>query len=286
MTAAPLSSVVGGPLAGLLLSLNSRLGLAGWQWLFLGEGLPAILLGIVVLGYLTDRPEHARWLAPDERTWLGARLRHKQEQCSERHRVGLRQALTHPTVWQLGLIYLLATSGAYGLTLWLPQIVKGLSSELSDFMISVISALPFTAGALGMVVVGAHSDRTGERCLHVAVPTLVGALGFAASAVLRSPTLVLLALAVAAFGTLGRNGPFWSLPSVFLTGSAAAGGIALINTVGQLGGFLGPYTFGLVKSATGDFAGGLLVLASLVLGSGLLALRLRHAPALKPVPGS
>lgn len=119
----------------------------------------------------------------------------------------------------------------------------------------------------------------------MAVPTIVRALGFAASAVLRSPTLVLLALAVAAFGTLGRNGPFWSLPSAFLTGSAAAGGIALINTVGQLGGFVGPYRFGLVKSATGDFAGGLLVLASLVLRSGLLALRLRHTPALKPLPG-
>lgn len=280
MSAIPLSIVIGGPLAGLLLEMNGLLGLTGWQWLFLLEGLPAVMLGFVVLGFLTDRPDHARWLTPAQRTWLGGRIRAEQSHAQDRHRVGLRQALVHPTVWQLGLIMFACQSGSYGLTLWVPQIVKGLSG-LSDLAVGMISAIPYVGAALGMVLIGMHSDRTGERFLHIAVPSMVAALGFSASACLTSPVPGMIALTVAAVGDLGSRGPFWALPSRFLAGSASAAGIALINTIGSVGGFAGPYAVGLVKNATGSFTGGLLLLALLLTASAIATLRLRRAPVLK-----
>lgn len=281
MSAIPLSIVIGGPLAGLLLEMHGLLGLTGWQWLFLIEGAPAVILGVVVLFYLTDTPEHARWLRPEERTWLSARIKSEQTQARARHRVELRQALFHPTVWLLALIMFTCQSGSYGLTLWVPQILKGLSG-LGDLQVGMISALPYVAAALGMVLIGTHSDRTGERFLHIAIPSMIGAIGFTASALLVSPIPGMIALTVAAVGDLGSRGPFWALPGRFLTGSASAGGIALINTIGSLGGFVGPYAVGLVKNATGGFTGGLLLLAALLVVGALLTLYLRSAPALRP----
>ncbi|HEY4647281.1 MAG TPA: MFS transporter [Steroidobacteraceae bacterium] len=279
MAAIPLSIVIGGPLTGLLLEMKGTLGLAGWQWLFLLEGLPAMILGVVVLFYLTDTPEQARWLDPEERTWLNARIRAEQTQAKSRHGVGLRQALLHPTVWQLALIMFACQSGSYGLTLWVPQILKGLSG-LSDLHVGMISAIPYVCAAIGMVLIGMHSDRTGERFLHIAIPSTIGAIGFTASAFLLSPIPGLIALTIAAIGDLGSRGPFWSLPGRFLVGSASAGGIALINTIGSLGGFVGPYGVGLVKNATGDFTGGLLLLAFMLFVSAIATLHLRRAPAL------
>ena len=279
MAAIPLSIVIGGPLTGLLLEMKGTLGLAGWQWLFLLEGLPAMILGVVVLFYLTDTPEQARWLDPEERTWLSARIRAEQTQAKSRHGVGLRQALLHPTVWQLALIMFACQSGSYGLTLWVPQILKGLSG-MSDLHVGMISAIPYVCAAIGMVLIGMHSDRTGERFLHIAIPSTIGAIGFTASAFLLSPIPGLIALTIAAIGDLGSRGPFWSLPGRFLVGSASAGGIALINTIGSLGGFVGPYAVGLVKNATGDFTGGLLLLAFMLFVSAIATLHLRRAPAL------
>jgi ACS family tartrate transporter-like MFS transporter len=279
MSAIPLTIVVGGPLAGFLLEMHGFLGLTGWQWLFLLEGAPAVILGIVVLFYLTDRPEQARWLSPEEREWLAARIGVEQSQATARHRVGLRQTFSHPTVWSLALIMFACQSGSYGLTLWIPQILKSLSG-LSDLKVGMISAIPYAAAAIGMVVIGMHSDRTGERFLHIAVPSTIGAIGFTASAFLLSPVPGMIALTVAAIGDLGSRGPFWALPGRFLAGSASAAGIALINTVGSLGGFVGPYAVGLVKSATGGFTGGLLLLALLLLASAIGTMCLRRAPAL------
>ena len=279
MAAIPLSIVIGGPLTGLLLEMKGTLGLAGWQWLFLLEGLPAMILGVVVLFYLTDTPEQARWLDPEERTWLSARIRAEQSQAKSRHGVGLRQALLHPTVWQLALIMFACQSGSYGLTLWVPQILKGLSG-MSDLHVGMISAIPYVCAAIGMVLIGMHSDRTGERFLHIAIPSTIGAIGFTASAFLLSPIPGLIALTIAAIGDLGSRGPFWSLPGRFLVGSASAGGIALINTIGSLGGFVGPYGVGLVKNATGDFTGGLLLLAFMLFVSTIATLHLRRASAL------
>ena len=282
MTAIPLASIIGGPLAGLLLGLNGWLGLAGWQWLFLTEGLPAVLLAFIVLRHLPDDPSAARWLAPAGAAWLSRQLQHERSQCDDHHRGGLREALMHPIVWQLGMIQFLGAAGSYGLTLWLPQILKGLSG-LSDLRIGLVTTLPYIAATVAMVLVASHSDRTGERCMHVAVSYFVAAFGFCASAALQSPVWAMLALTVAAMGTYGRSGPFWALPSLFLSGRAAAGGIALINTIGSLGGFAGPYAVGLAKATTGSFAGGLALLALASFVSGVLAMRLRRADVLQPV---
>ena len=276
MIAIPLSGAVGGPISGALLGLTGHLGLAGWQWLFLLEGLPAVALGFVVLGYLTDRPEDADWLTPAERDWLSTHLVAEREHCERRHGLSLIQALSSRTVWQLALLIFLAEAfGSYVLGLWLPQIVRDFSGA-SDFKVGLLVSVPYVIAAGAMVLTGAHSDRSGERLLHIAVPAAAAALGFLASAYLRSPGLIVLALSVAAAGTYGSQGPFWSLPSSFLTGSAAAGGIALINSLANLSGFLGPYSIGLLKGATGSFHSGLILLALVPLGGAMLALGLRR----------
>jgi MFS transporter, ACS family, tartrate transporter len=286
MVAIPLASVVGGPLSGALLSLRGHFGLAGWQWLFLLEGLPAVVLGFVVLAYLTDRPEEAAWLTPAERAWLSMRMSREHEECEQRHGLSVLQALSNGTVWQLGLLILLCAScGQYVLGLWLPQIVQGFSG-LSDFMVGLVSAVPNLAAAVAMVMVGAHSDRSGERLLHIAASASVAAFGFLASAYLHSPVLIVLALSLAAAGLQSSHGPFWTLPSLFLSGRAAAGGIALINSLANLSGFVGPYVIGLLRGASGDFHSGLLLLALVPLAGATLALRLRGSPVLATVPAA
>lgn len=281
MLAIPLSTVIGSPLSGVILSLDGWHGLQGWQWLFLLEGLPAVLLGFVVLGYLTDTPEQARWLAPPQREWLAATMRAEHAHAVQRHGVSLKAALLHPTVWQLCVILFACQTGSYGLTLWIPQIVQGFS-DFSPFSIGLIAAIPYIAASVGMIVIGAHSDRTGERFKHIAVPSVIAAVGFATSAFLTTPVPAMIALTVAAVGDLSTRGPFWALPTRFLTGSAAAGGIALINTIASLGGFVGPYAVGYVRDVTGSFAGGLIFLAVLLAIGAATAMQLRRARALEP----
>ena len=285
MLAIPLSTVVGGPLAGLLLEMNGIAGLTGWQWLFLVEGVPAVVLGFVVLGYLTDSPDTAEWLEPEERRWLAASVAAESREAQERHGVGVGKALVHPTVWLLGFIIFACQCGSYGLTLWIPQIVRSLSG-LDDLAVSLISALPYVAASIGMLLIGASSDRHNERFLHIAVPSAFAAVGFVLSAYFTSPVPAMLALTVAAVGDLGTRGPFWALPTRFLTGSAAAAGIGLINTFGSLGGFVGPYAVGLARQYTGGFAGGLIVLAILLLLGSIAAIMLRGARALADDAGA
>jgi MFS transporter, ACS family, tartrate transporter len=280
MVAIPVSGIVGGPISGALLGLNGWLGLAGWQWLFLLEGLPAVLLGFVVLALLTDRPEEATWLTPSEREWLSARLSAERNECEQRHGLGVVQALTNGTVWQLGALILLSNAfGVYVLGLWLPQIVRSLGG-MSDLAVGIVTAVPNLVAAVAMVLVGAHSDRSGERLLHIAVVATVAAVGFVASALLHSPPLVVVALSLAAAGAISSHGPFWTLPSRFLTGSAAAGGIALIVSIANLAGFAGPFIMGLLRGASGNFRSGLLSVGLATLTGAVLAIRLRHAPVL------
>jgi ACS family tartrate transporter-like MFS transporter len=284
--AIPLSGVLGGPLAGGLLGLTGHLGLAGWQWLFLLEGLPAVGLGFVVLCYLTDRPEEARWLSPAERAWLTRQLYEERERRREYHGLTVRQALANPTVLQLGLLHFLCfTFGTYVQGLWLPQIIRGFSG-LSDFKIGLVSAVPNVAAAVSMTLVGAHSDRTGERLRYIAAAGFIAACAYVAGASLHSPTLIVLALSVSMVGQRSATGPFWVLPSTFLTGSAAAGGIALINSVSNLSGLVGPYVFGLLRQASGSFHSGMLLLALVTLAGAALALHLRRAPVLSPPLGT
>jgi ACS family tartrate transporter-like MFS transporter len=285
MLAIPLSTVVGGPLAGMLLGLSGVGGLTGWQWLFLVEGLPAIVLGFVVLGYLTDSPERAKWLEPEERQWLAAKVAAEGRAAHERHGVGVAKALAHPTVWLLGFVIFACQSGSYGLTLWIPQIVRSLSG-LGDLAVSLIATLPYIAAAIGMILIGASSDRSGERFLHIAIPSALAAVGFIFSAYFTSPVPAMLALTVAAVGDLSTRGPFWSLPTRFLTGGAAAAGIGLINTLGSLGGFVGPYAVGYLRDLTGDYASGLVFLAVLLLAGSIAAVALRRASVLADEAGT
>ena len=284
MTAIPVAGIIGGPISGALLGLNGTLGLAGWQWLFLLEGIPAIVLGVMVFRYLPDRPETAAWLEPEQRRWLTERLAIERSRCVEHHGFSVARALSSGVVWKMGLLVFLSISfGQYALGLWQPQIVRGFSG-LSNLQVGFISAIPNLAAVIAMVIVAAHSDRTGERCLHIAAASAVASVGFLGCAMTRSPVLSVLFLSLAAAGLLSAHGPFWPLPSKFLSGTAAAGGIALINSLANLSGFAGPYAIGLLNDASGDFRSGFLLLAFVPLAGMALALRLRHAPELKDLP--
>jgi len=291
LAAIPVCGVIGGPISGALLGLDGRLGLQGWQWLFLLEGIPSVLAGLAVLRFLPDRPRNAGWLRPEERAWLEARLNAERGQSdavhggghstdashgAASHAASLRQALADPMVWWLGLTYFLLIVPLYGYALWLPQLVKA-SGDFTNFEIGVITAIPYALAAVGMVLVGRRSDRTGERYVYLVLPALAGAVGFLAVTRVASPGLLVAALSLTAFGVLGWLGPFWALPTAFLREEAAAGGIALINSMGAFGGFVGPYLIGRVKQSTGEFTPGLLLLAGSLLAAAALAGGLRRA---------
>ena len=282
MLGIPLGTVFGGPLAGVLLELDGLHGLAGWQWLFLLEGLPAVVLGVITWWWLPDSPRDVRWLAPEQQQRVLDNVAAEQAAVQARYAgsSSLLVALTHPTVLLLCVVMFCCQTGSYGLNLWIPQIVKGLSGQ-SHLMVGFISAIPYAAAALAMIWCGHSSDRTGERFLHVAVPSLIGAVGFAASALLLTPVPGMIALSIAAMGDLCTRGPFWTLPSRFLSGSALAAGIALINTMASLGGFVGPTMVGYVREVTGSFAGGLLFLAGLLVVAAAGTLVLRRAALLR-----
>jgi ACS family tartrate transporter-like MFS transporter len=282
MIGIPLSTVFGGPVAGLLLGLDGWHGLQGWQWLFVLEGLPAVIFGVVTWFWLPDTPRDVRWLTADEQRHVEQRVADEHAAVRERHAGSgsLRTALLHPTVWLLCFVLFACQCGSYGLTLWVPQIVKNLSG-LSDLMVGFVSAIPYIAATGAMLWIGFSSDRSGERFLHVALPSFIGAAGFAASAFIASPVPAMAALTIAAMGDLCTRGPFWALPPRFLSGSALAAGIALINTFGSLGGFVGPTMVGYVREATGGFAGGLLFLAALLVLAGIGTLVLRRAALLR-----
>lgn len=271
MTAAAIAGVVGGPVSGLLLTLDGVAGLAGWQWLFLLEGLPAILMGFVVLSYLCERPEQAQWLEPEELLWLQNRLQLEYEHKTSQKSYTLLQALVNPKVWLLSLIYFTIVINSYGISFWLPQIIKGFSG-LSNLWVGFISGIPYLIAAIGMIVVGRHSDHTGERRAHVAIPAFIGAFGLVLSAYFHDSAIALATLTLAALGIWSALGPFWALPTAFLSGTAAAGSLALINSVGNLGGFVGPYVIGALNDATGGFSSGLLFLSAVLLVGGILTL--------------
>ena len=280
MLGIPLSSVVGQPLGGAIIGLDGLQGLKGWQWLFLLEGVPAVVLGIVALFFLTDLPEQARWLTAAQRDWLSRKVRAEHAAAERSHGIGLKAALLHPTVWLLCVILFACQTCSYGLTLWINQIIKSMGG-LTSLQATLIVAIPYMAAAVGMVAIGRSSDRSGERVMHVAVPSAVAAIAFCASAFLVSPVLAIIALSVAAIGDLGTRGPFWALPTRFLAGSAAAGGIALINMMASFGGLVGPAAVGWVRQATGGFTGGLIFLGGVMLVGAITTLVLRGAPVLE-----
>ena len=266
--AVPVSTVIGAPVSGLLLGLDGAMGLKGWQWLFIIEGVPSILLGVVTWFYLTDRPEHAAWLSGEQKTWLAAKLNAEIAAKQAGKHMTLGEALSSPKVILLSLVYFGFVSALYGMQFWLPQIVKafGLTNAQTGF----VTAIPYLFGTIAMILWARHSDASRERVAHVGAPLLLTALSLAASSYISDPTMTMVVLSVAAIGVFCTFGVFWTLPTAWLSGTAAAGAIALINSIGNLAGFGGPYLIGWVKETTGNTSTGLLVLAILPLLGGLL----------------
>jgi MFS transporter, ACS family, tartrate transporter len=265
-----------------LLNLDGWLGLAGWQWLFILEAAPAIVLGIVFYLYMTDRPEQAHWLNPEQRAWLVGRLAAERAQREAVRHYSLGEALRNRRVLLLSLVYFGGAYAGYGIVLFQPQIVHRLAHGFG--MVGLINAIPYVFGVCAMILWGRHSDRTGERAGHTAIGYFIGAVGLAACAFMTDPVLTMATLVIAAMGQSSTGPCFWALPTAMLSGTAAAGGIALINALGNLGGFFGPYIFGLVRDFTGNFALGLVAIAIGPLVSAILVLALGHDRRLEQIP--
>lgn len=273
LIALPLSSILGAPVSTLILGMD-HLGLAGWQWLFIIEGLPTVLMGVVVLLVLPNKPDDAVWLAEDEKTWLNGKLAEEHEASAATAHGSITQALTEPKIWTMAFIYMGIVVGLYGFTFWVPQITKGLG-DLSLFQIGLITVVPNLLAAGVLIVWGRRSDVSGERIRNLAWPALVGGVLFAASGQLAARPLLSYVLFCAGFLAAFAAFPvFWTVPMAVLRGSAAAAGIALINSVGNLGGFLGPFIIGEVKDRTGDYGMGILAVGAFVALSGVLTLLL------------
>jgi len=282
MAAIPLSSVIGAPVSGLILGMDGVAGLDGWQWLFVIEATPAVLLGCVTYFYLTDQPADAQWLAADERTWLSSRLEAERRQREAVHQISVGQAIFNPRVWALALVYFGLVACNYGVGFWLPQIIKQFG--LTNAMTGWITAIPYAVGAAFMVWYGRRSDTKIERKGHAAVALVIAAAGIAGSTLTSNPTLTVVAFSIGACGVFGALPVFWTLPTAVLSGTAAAAGIAVINSVGNLSGFFGPYAMGWIKDATGSFTGGLLLIAGLAIVAMVIVLALGHDHALEKAP--
>ena len=283
MAAIPLSTVIGAPVSGLLLGLDGFMNMKGWQWLFTLEAAPALILSVIVFFFLTDRPADATWLEPEERAWLVARLEQERRQREMVRRYSVTQALLDPKVLALSLVYFGAVATNYGLSFFLPQIVKAFG--VSNFQAGLVAALPYIAGLVSIVLWGRRSDRKLERRFHLAFPLFVASAGIAISTALNDPTMKMVALSVAGFGIFGCLPVFWTLPAAFLSGAAAAGGIALINSIGNLAGFAGPYAMGRIKDVTGSYTGGLLSLSAVGFIAMIIVLALHSDHSLERVPG-
>ncbi|MEO6213849.1 MAG: MFS transporter [Vicinamibacterales bacterium] len=282
MAAVPLSTVIGAPASGLLLGLDGILGMKGWQWLFIIEAVPALILSVVVFFHLTDRPADATWLDAHERAWLMSRLDQEQKQRATAHNYSLLQALLNPKVLALSAVYFGVVATNYGLTFFLPQIVQGFG--MSNVKIGLVSTLPYLVGTVSIVLWGRRSDRRLERRFHLAFPLLVAAAATAAATAFDDPAIKMLAFSIAGFGIFGSMPVFWTLPTAFLSGTAAAGGIAMINSIGNLADFAAPYAMGWIKDATGSYAGGLLSLSACGFIAMIIVLAVGHDRSLERMP--
>ncbi len=259
MAAMPIAGIIGAPLSGLLLGLNGRLGLQGWQWLFLVEGLPAVMLGFVVLRYLTDRPKEAAWLRPQERDWLAARMEDERRDGEKKDFLSIRKAFVKPQILALSVMCFGANIANYGLTLWLPQIVKAFG--VSNLETGFITAIPSIFASISMVLWTRSADRTGARVNHIVVAAFCAAAGLAVCVVLHNPVAMMAALCFASVGIYALIATFWGWAPTLLAGPGAAPGLAIINAIGALSGYVGPLIFGWIKQSTGDFSLALLALA-------------------------
>ena len=288
MTAVAISNVIGGPLSGTIMQfLDGVHGWQGWQWLFLLEGVPSVLMGFLVLVFLDDNPNKARWLTEDERALV---LRHLAEDEAAKSALGLRHRFTDVfrdgRVWALSSIYLSMMVGFYGVNFWMPSIIQDFGIDPHDFLqVGLLSMVPWGAAAVAMVINGSHSDRTGERFWHVIVPMLLASAGLLAMALAghaRLPTMI--ALTMITSGLLSALAVFWSLPAAFLSGTAAAAGIAWINSLGNLGGFFGPDLIGRIRTATDSNEMAFFALSGILLLCALVVVVMRQKTRNLPPP--
>ena len=283
MMVSPVAAAVGTPLAAWLIqSGDGVFGLAGWRFMMVAVGLPAIILGMVCWFYLTDRPTDADWLSPDERQWLIDVLADEERHVSGHFDFPLRRALTSPRIWALAMVYFGIAYGLYALAFFLPSIITGfkktLGLQLSIVQIGLITAIPYTFAAVAMYLWSRHADKTGEHVWHVAIPMLLGGLAIPVALYLHSPVLAMIPVIVAAVGVYSAIPSFWALPSRFLTGAAAAGGIGLINSVGNLGGFAAPYATGALDQWTGSGRAGMWAVGAIMVLAAALVVVLRATP--------
>lgn len=271
MTSFAIAGIVGGPIAGFIMSRTAGVGhLANWQWLFLLEGIPSVLAGIAVLLYLPEKPANASWLTDTEKQAVTQALVAENQDASKHS--SLKAAFTNSRVWICAAIYFCVVSGNATIAFWSPSIIKELGVK-GNFQIGLISAIPFIAGTIAMIMNGSHSDKTGERRLHCALATMLAGIGLIATGLtLGNAVAAMCALTIAAVGILASFPVFWSLPAAFLTGTAAAGGIALINSIGNLAGFAAPFMMGFLKTSTGTLSAGLYFVAALELCASALVL--------------
>lgn len=282
MAAIPLSGVFGQPISGWILGMDGVWGLHGWQWMFIIEAVPSVVLSVLVLVWLTDRPAGATWLADDERRWLMDRLQAEERQRLEARHYSVVQALLNPKVLALSLVYFGNVACLYGTGFFLPQIIKQFG--LTNLQTGFVAAIPSVVGVIGSVWWGRRSDATGERKGHLLVALALATLGTAAVTVMPGAGLTLVALCVASFGIYATLPVFWTLPTAFLSGAAAAGGIAIINSLGNLSGYYGPSVVGYLKDRTGGYDAGLLALAAAGAVAFLTVLALTHDRRLERAP--
>jgi len=270
MLAIPLALGVGAPISTWIMQLDGALGFKGWQWLFLLEGLPAVLSTFAVLAFLPDNPAKASWLNDKERQWLTRELESDREKVAvTKTESGIARVFTNPYVWAFSFIYMGSTTTNYGLSMFLPQIIK--QQGFTTMQTGLIMSVPYIAGCIGMLAIGWLSDRNKERKWHLIGSFMLIAIGLAFAALLGNTIGAIGAICLAAVGIMGCKGPFWPLPSAYLSGAGAAAGIALINSVGNLGGFVGPWAVGLAKQTTNTFESGLYVLAAVGLAAAVLS---------------
>jgi D-galactonate transporter len=276
MIAVPVSSLIGSPLSGYILLMDGLYGLKGWQWLFIIEAIPSVVLAFVTWYYLPDRPSDASFLTLEEREWLQTELEKEAAQRARHSDLDLWGALRNTRVIALGFVYFGIVATLYGLGFFMPTIVKAFG--LSNVETGFVSAIPYLIGSIAMVTWGAHSDKTGERQWHAILGCIAAALGLGLAGATQDPVLRMSALSLSAIGTFGSFPVFWTLPTAFLSGTAAAAGIALINSIGNLSGFLAPYMMGYMKDWTGNFDAGLYVLGGCAAIAGLIVYWIGHNP--------
>ena len=278
MMAAPVAVIVGAPVSEALLKLDGALGLHGWQWLFLVEGLPAVAMGVLSLVVLTDQPQSALWLSPHDRVVLAEMMASDRAQREAVGYTSLKKAFVSGSLWLLCGVFFMNTVVTYGIFLWLPKLLQDVSGA-TGFTLSTITSVPFVAALIAMPIVGRHSDRTGERRWHVAACAVTSAAGLLlAVAAQNNMALLVLSFTLSQMAQRSLVGVFWALPPQFLGGSAAAAGIALINSIGNLGGFVGPALIGMLHDLTGSYTGGMLMLAGALILEALLVVALRVPP--------